>query len=342
MRLFLCTTSLLPASTKYPSRNFNASLDDKPMATFSSPGGALYSPVFGVMVYIPAGAILGQEQVEVSFQLVTDEAEIQEFLFHSPFEGSVLCSGVFEFEAKLVDAPNGEEFVKFHSDVWIKLPHCLSFINSSLKDYSSAVVISERRGKLEVETQALFSDGYPYVNLPVRHFSKFGVEHVQQRFNFPAKHYPGKVPNVSKHSMFKLTNDLQKLSLSSSCENGDTPKSPIVKGRHIRQAVTRSSSLTSDRPLGGQTLLAEVRAITSRSIEQPATLDPADEDLMDVDTPDVQDQNDCHSSLDQELLHGASMSLYACVYQPVNRHTCTEWTADIVFTPLLPQALNVS
>ena len=142
MGVFLCTTSLLPASTKYPSHNFNISLNDKPMATFSSPGGALYSPVYGLTVYIPAGAILGQEQAEVSFRLVTDEAEIRKFLFHSPFEGSVLCSGVFEFEARLGDAPNGEEFVKFHSDVWIELPHCLSFINGSLKDYSSAVVVS--------------------------------------------------------------------------------------------------------------------------------------------------------------------------------------------------------
>ena len=102
-------------------------------------------------------------------------------------------------------------------------------------------------------------------------------------------------------------------------------------------------------PPDRQAPLAEVKATTSRSLEQQASLEQvyqqsldSDDDTMDVDAPDVQKQKDDHSSLDQELLHGASIALYACVYQPVNRHTHAEWTADIVFTPLLPQALNVS
>ena len=344
-----------PPTPSLPPFKYHYSLNDNPSAIFSSTGGVLYSPVYGVMVYIPAGAILEEEQVEVSFQVATEETEVHKFLSLVMLEGSVLCSAVFEFEVKLTSSPNRTNFdvVKFHSDVWIELPHCLSFIGGSLKDYSSAVVVSERRGKVEVETQALFSEGYPYVNLPVRHFSKFSVQHVQRRFTWPAKHHPSKLLNASKHSVYKLSSDLRQLSLSSSYKSGDFPmlvESPSTQSRYIRQAVTRSSLLTSYSPPGREALLAEVRSTTSRSLEQPARLelaclqsvDPADEDFMDVDTPDVQDQNDCHSSLDQELLHGASMSLYACIYQPVNRHTCTEWTADIVFTPLLPQALNVS
>ena len=313
-------------------------------------------------MYIPAGAILGKEQVKVSFRLVVEEAEIQEFLSHSMFEGSVLCSGVFEFEAKLVDAPDGEEFNKFHSDVWIELPHCLSFKESSLKDYSTAFVVSERRGKVEVEEQALFSEGYPYVNLPVRHFSKFCVHRKQQSFAWPMKLHIGKVPKSSASkctmSMSILASDLQKLSLSSSYESEDSPsyklsESPITKVRHVREALTRSSSLASeDSPLDRQAILAEVKLTSSKSLDQPArvqlvrqhavAVDPADSNEMDVDPPGVQDQSVCYSSLDRELLHGASMSLYVCVYQPMSRHKCSEWTADIVFTPLLPQALDVS
>ena len=345
-----CTVSLLPASTKCPLWNFNVSLDDHPSAIFSSAGGVLYSPVYGVMVYIPAGAILEEEQVEVSFRLVTEEGKFRRFVFNSPFKGSILCSGVFEFNAKPVS--EGAKFSEFHSDVWIKLPHCLSFIEGSLKDYSSAVVVSDSRGKVEVETQALFSEGYPYVNLPVRHFSNYGVQHVQRRFTWSARHHRGKA-NVS---MPELADDLSKLSLSSECQSGGTSNSrnsPITQGRHIRQAMTRSSSLTPGSSSDGQALYTEVKTVTSRSFDQPTRRqelvhqhamppDSADDDdMMDVDAPRVQEHRDCHSSLDQELLHGASMSLYACIYQPVNRHTRTEWTADIVFTPLLPQAVNV-
>ena len=342
-------------SANYPSHKFYVLLDDNPSAIFSSSGGVLYSPVYGVMVYIPAGAILGEDQVEVSFRLVTEEGKIQRFISHSSFEGSILCSGVFQFEAKYVHAPEGANFVKFHSDVWIKLPHCLSFIEGSLKDYSSAVVVSDSRGEVGVETQALFSKGYPYVSLPVRHFTNYGVQRIQRRFTFPAKHHPGKA-NVSKRSVLKLASNLEKLSLSASGTNGSSPRiasSPITQGRHIRQELTRSSSLTSDHPTHRQALCTEVKATTSRSFDQPATkqglvhqhgmtVNPADDDTMDVDALNVQEQNDSRSSFNQELLHGASMSLYACVYQPMNRHTCTEWTADIVFAPLLPQSLNVS
>ena len=345
-----CTVSLLPASTKCPLWNFNVSLDDHPSAIFSSAGGVLYSPVYGVTVYIPAGAILGEEQVEVSFRLVTEEGKIRRFVFNSPFKYSILCSGMFEFNTKPVS--EGAKFSEFHSDVWIKLPHCLSFIEGSLKDYSSAVVVSDSGGQVEVETQALFSEGYSYVNLPVRHFSNYGVQHVQRRFTWSARHHRGKA-NVS---MFKLVNDFRKLSLFSECQSGGTSSSrnsPIIQGRQLRQAMTRSSSLASGSSSDRQALYAEVKTVTSRSFEQPTTRrelvhqhamtpDGADDDTMDVDTPYVQEHKDCHSSLDQELLHGASISLYACVYQPVNRHTRTEWTADIVFTPLLPQALNVS
>ena len=329
-----------------PLFKYHCPLNDHPSAIFSSAGGVLYSPVYGVMVYIPAGAIFGEEQVEVSFRLVTEETEIREFLSSPLLEGSVLCSGLFEFEAKVGYSPNIVKVDKFHTDVWIELPHCLSFIEGSLKDYSSAVVVSDSRGKVEVETQALFSEGYPYVNLPVCHFSRFCVQYVQRRFTWSAKRHQGRA-NASKRLMPKLFYDLRKLSLSSGYESGDSPQfveSPIAQGKQIQ-----STLLTPYSPSGKQVLFTEVKPATTSFPEQPMSQElvhqqsvDTDDDMMDVDTPIVQEHNGCHSSLDQELLHGASMSLYACVYQPVNRHTRTEWTADIVFAPLLPQALNVS
>ena len=299
-------------------------------------------------MYIPAGAILGEEQVEVFFRLVTDNTANRIFLSQSMFEGSVLCSGVFEFEAKLVDNSDGEEFSKFHSDVWIELPHCLSFKGGSLKDYSTAFVVSERRGKVEVEEQALFSEGYPYVNLPVRHFSKYRVQRTQQTFTPPVRHRPGRLANARKHPMTTLVSDLHKLSLSDSFEKEDSPKlaeSPVTKARHMRETLSQSSSHSSED--SSSAVLAEVRSTTGRSLGQlvhqhAVAVDPADGDEMDVDPPGVQDQSVCYSSLDRELLRGARMSLYVCVYQPLNRHKCSEWTAEIVFTPLLPQALDVS
>ena len=328
-----------------PPFKYHCPLDNHPSAIFTSAGGVLYSPVYGVMVYIPAGAILGEEQVEVSFRLVTEEAEVREFLSHVMFKDLVVCSGLFEFEAKLGYSPNRVKVDKFHSDVWIELPHCLSFIEGSLKDYSSAVVVSDSGGNVEVETQALFSEGYQYVNLPVRHFSRFCVQYVQRRFTWSAKHHLGKA-NASKRLMPKLFYDLRKLSLSSGYESGDSPQSvesPMAQGKQIQ-----STLLTPYSPSGKQAFFTEVKSATASFPEQAVSQElvhqqsvDTDDDTMDVDTPCVQEHEDCHSSLDKELLHGASMSLYACVYQPVNRHTRTEWTADIVFTPLLPQALNV-
>ena len=305
-------------------------------------------------MYIPAGAILGEDQVEVSFRLVTEEGKIRRFLAKSSFEGSILCSGVFQFEAKYVRAQEGAQFDAFLCDVWIELPHCLSFTKGSLKDYSSAVVVSDSRGEVGVETQALFSEGYPYVNFPVHHFSRFCVSHSpKKRFTWSAKHHPGKA-NASKrvHSVSKLFSDLQRLSLSSGNDSGDSPisiESPIARGNHFQRAASQSAMFATYSPPDRRALLAEVKATTSRSFEQPARLElvrqqslDLDDDMMDIDAPGVQEPNDSRISRDQELLHGASMSLYACVYQPMNRHTLKEWMADIVFIPLLPQALNVS
>ena len=137
--------------------------------------------------------------MEVSFQLVTAEAEIREFLSHVMFEGSVVCSRVFEFEAKLVEAPEGAKLDEFRSDVWIELPHCLLFIDGSLKDYSSAVVVSDSRGEVAVETQALFSEGYPYVNLPVRHFSRFCVVYSPKKRFEPALHVRKALPKLNAY-----------------------------------------------------------------------------------------------------------------------------------------------
>ena len=314
-----------------PPFKYHCPLSDNPSAIFSSTGGVLYSPVYGVMVYIPARAILGEEQVEVSFQLVTEEAEIREVLLHSPFEGSVLCSGVFELEAKLVDALNEEEF-KFHSDVWIELPHCLSFGGCSLKEYSTAFVVSERRGRVEVETQALFSEGYPYVNLPVCHFSRFCVVYSPKKRFEPVLHVRTSMP---------------KLCASNSLEKYSANCNPHTHSKQLKE-VTQASA-TSPSAAERRALYFEMKKTSSEAEEQRQALihqDASDnlchDDAMEVDqTAPV--GTAYNASLQQEDLNVESvhMSIMARMYQPRGRDKLQWWTADIVFAPHLHNTYKV-
>ena len=293
-----------------PPFKYHCPLSDNPSAIFSSTGGVLYSPVYGVMVYIPAGAILGQEQVEISFRLVTDEAEIREVLLHSPFEGSVLCSGVFELEAKLVDALNEEEF-KFHSDVWIELPHCLSFGGCSLKDCSTAFVVSESRGKVEVEKQALFSEGYPYVNLPVRHFSRFRVVYLPKKRFEPMLHVRKAIPEQLKE-----------------VTQASAPSPSAAERRALYFEMKKTSS--------------EAEEQRQALIHQDASDNLCHDDAMEVDQP-APVGTAYNASLQQEDLNVESvhMSIMARIYQPRGRDKLQWWTADIVFAPHLHNTYKV-
>ena len=216
--------------------------------------------------------------MEVSFQLVTAEAEIREFLSHVMFEGSVVCSRVFEFEAKLVEAPEGAKLDEFRSDVWIELPHCLSFIDGSLKDYSSAVVISDRRGKVAVETQALFSEGYPYVNLPVRHFSRFCVVYSPKKRFEPALHVRKALPKLNAY------NSLEKYRADGSAH---------AYSKQLKQAAQTAAS--SPSAAEKRMLFFEMKKTSSEAsaeeqqkqalIRQDARTNLSDEDAMEVDQP---------------------------------------------------------
>ena len=322
------------ATAALPPFKYHYSLNDNPSAIFSSSGGVLYSPVYGVMVYIPAGAILGEDQVEVSFRLVTAEAEVQEFLSHVIFEGSVVCSGVFEFEAKFVEAPEGAKFDEFRSEVWIELPHCLSFGGSSLKDYSTAFVVSDRRGKVAVETQALFSEGYPYVNLPVQHFSRFCVPLSPKKRFPPALH-------VRKTSPILRASD----SLEKYPANGG-PHTSFKQMKQLAQTSMASSPSAAEKRM----LFFEMKKASSDAsaeeqqrqglVRQDASANLSDEDAMEVDQP-ASISSATSASLEQEDLSAPSLSLMACVCQPTGRHKRDRWTADIAFAPLLPKALKV-
>ena len=308
-----------------PPFKYHYSLNDNPSAIFSSSGGVLYSPVYGVMVYIPAGAILGEDQVEVSFRLVTEEAEIREFLSQFIFKSSVVCSGMFEFEAKLVEAPEGAKFDAFLSDVWIELPHCLSFGGSSQKDYSTAFVVSDSRGKVAVETQALFSEGYPYVNLPVRHFSRFCVSHS------PKKRFS---PSRDETSVAHLRRSMQKLHLSDSMDY-DQAFTPHTLSKQIMHRIAESATYST--AMEKQSRYIEIK---NTIICQDASTSLSHEDAMEVDQP-ASISSATSASLEQEDLSAPSLSLMACVCQPTGRHKLNRWTADIVFAPLLPKALKV-
>ena len=327
------TPSLPPFKYHYP-------LNDNPSAIFSSSGGVLYSPVYGVMVYIPAGAILGEDQVEVSFQLVTAEAEIREFLSQIMFKGSVVCSGVFEFEAKLVEAPEGAKFDAFHSEVWIELPHCLSFGGSSLKDYSTAFVVSDSRGKVTIETQALFSEGYPYVNLPVRHFSRFCVSHS------PKKRFS---PSRDETSVAHLRRSMQKLHLSRSIED-DQFSTPHTHSNQFKQWMMESathSTAEEKRSRYIETKKASSEASAEEQqrqglLRQDASANLSDEAAMEVDPP-ASISSATSASLQQEDFNVLStkLSIMARVCQPEERNQWEWWTARIVFALHLPETYEV-
>ena len=277
-------------------------------------------------MYIPAGAILEEEQVEISFRQVTDEANIQQLLSCSLLEGSVLCSAVFELEAKLVDALNEEEF-KFHSDVWIELPHCLSFGSCSLKEYSTAFVVSERRGRVEVETQALFSEGYPYVNLPLRHFSKFSVVYS------PKKRFEPRLRVRKNRPKLTTSNSLEKY--SANCN----PHTLSEQLKEVTQASASSPSAAEKRALYFEMKKTSSEASAEEQRQALIRQDASDnhydddDDAMEVDQPAPSSQ--------QEDLNVPSLSIMACVCQPPGRHKLNRWTAEIVFVPLLPKALKV-
>ena len=272
-------------------------------------------------VYIPAGAILGKEQVEVSFRLVDEEAEIQKFFSH--FEDSVLCSGVFEFEAKLVDTSDRVKSCGFHSDVWIELPHCLTFGGCSLDDYSTALVVSERRGKVEVEEQALFSEGYPYVNLHVRHFSRFCVIHTPKKKRFEGALRVRKVPrklcysNSLEKNHSASPHDVSKV-LKRMSQESENPSA--AKKRELYYKMKQTSSEAS----------AEERR--QALIRQDASDNNNEEEAMEVDQP---------AELQQEPVNVTSVAVMVCVCQPVDRHKMEKWTAEIIFAPLLHSTLKV-
>ena len=326
MQSILSTIARATAASLPPFK-YHCPLDDNPSAIFSSTGGVLYSPVYGVTVYIPAGAILGEEQVEVSFRLITDEAEIQELTSHSVFEGSVLCSGVFEFGAKLVDASDGEEFTMFHSDVWIELPHCLSFGGCSLKDYSTAFAVSERSGKVEVEEQALFSEGYPYFNLPVRHFSKFGTKYTQKK-RFKAAPYIQKA--------------MQRLSIANSFDEhpSASPHASSQLLRLVSQEAAPTSIAAERRGLYQERRTASNEASAEEHHQDASDSQGDDDDTMEVDQP-TPAYPATSTSLEQEALNKASMSIMARVYQPRKRSKLPWWTADLVFAPHLHNTYKV-
>ena len=265
--------------------------------------------------------------MEVSFRLVTEEAEIRELLSSPLLEGSILCSGVVEFEAKFVDAPDGVKFDEFHTDVWIELPHCLSFINCLQNDYFRAFVVSDSRGKVEVETQALFSEGYPYVNLPVCHFSRFCVT------DSPKKKFKTTKDETAVSHLRML---MQSLCLSNGIDNDQLPPHSTLS-KQLKQRVTESSTYSTATERRSRNI--EIRK-TLIQLGPCASLRDIDENVMDVDPP-APAGTASSTSLQQEDPSAPALSLVACVCQPTDRHERDRWMADIVFAPLLPKALKV-
>ena len=160
------TLRIKASSTAAPVRPPPGQFGDAISNTFTSEGGALYSPVHGVSVTIPPNAILGS--VDKFFLSM-------HFYLGHPFtlmEDVNTCSVVVWFH---LSPP-----IEFLEDVTVEIPH------AARADLTSLCVLTwgeDKQGspyKLNTEVPADFSDGYHAV-FELRHFSPYVVARTTNR-----------------------------------------------------------------------------------------------------------------------------------------------------------------
>ena len=297
-------------------------------ASFTASGGTLYCPYRGVTVYVPNGAVSAKKTVMISFFNVTG----RELLYSlcSFFPGSILCSRVFEFEAKIVNSEDKDiEFTTFLEDVWIELPHCIEIpYFCSSKNYIPCV-LSEKNGKVQTELSAIFSPGYPYVNIPVQHFTRFATV-LRPHRKFPPE---GPIKGSFVFSSPHLRHPSVGRTLSRELEGSQSLRtSSCPTSKQVQTLVQQSSHSPQSSPI-----TTRAQSDDPAPLSQPATQSGRDELVVgSYSTLQLDSANSQDTSGDNFI------KLWLCLLQPRNRSQMTRWKANIVLLQDFPGIYGVS
>ena len=276
-------------------------------------------------MYVPNGAVSAKKTVTISFFNVTGREPLYNLCSFIP--GSIVCSRVFEFEAKIV---NSEDKVdEFLEDVWIELPHCIEIpYFCSSKNYIPCV-LSETNGKVHTELSAIFSPGYPYVNIPVQHFTRFAAV-LRPHRKFPPE---GPIKSSSifpsphvRHSSVGRTLS-RELGGSQSLRTSSCPTS-----KQVRTLVQQSSHSPQSSPI-----TTRAQSDDPAPLSQPATQSGRDELVVgSYSTLQLDSANNQDTSGDNFI------KLWLYLLQPRNRSQMTRWKANIVLLQNFPGIREVS
>jgi hypothetical protein len=326
----------LPTETAISGSTFIHTDPTEPAsAVFTSEGGILYSPYHGVSVHIPKGAIPEGQRVRISFCLVLDQESRSELLKHPDFPStSILIGSVFDFVAKIVkeEENEGQEWDAFLCDVWISLPICVNLSPENSKyDYLSFAVYSEKDGQVERDTCAVFSFGYPYVNIPCSHFSK--RTSVCDSYQIPQHR-----KRRRRYNQDVLCRSMNNLSLrtKSSMQVNSRPDSPLFNPRKL--VAQYSDSPATKRALYREAKKVSSEASTSQEKELPqkngTELSNKSSELANgLLEPEMMDTEEI--SEDSSI---PSLILSLWLLQPKARHEKEKWDAKLCLLPHLPEA----
>ena len=252
------------------------------------------------------------------------------YSLRSFFPGSILCSRVFEFEAKIVNSEEKDnELTTFLEDVWIELPHCIDIPHVCSSKKYIPCVLSETNGKVQTELSAIFSPGYPYVNIPVRHFTRFAAV-LRPHYKFPPE---GAIRGSSVFPSPHLRHSSIGRTLSRELEGAQS---------------SRTSSCPTSKQV--QTLVQETLHPPQSS---PITTGAQSEDLAPLSQSATQSGGDelvvgSYSTLQLDSANSQNTSgdnfikLWLYLLQPRNRSWMKTWKANIVLLQGFPGIYGVS
>ena len=297
--------------------HFHHSLKLPVSAHFDWRGGVLYSSLYGVRVHVPEGAIGKGELVKISFELVTD---LRDLLSNEGFSHAVLCSEVFNFEA--TDVPSGKSVEQFEKEVWIEFPHYAHLRNSG--DVQSVYVLSNRGGSVRRQDGAVFSIGYPYVNLPLLHFSPYCTvqerrrKFLRSRLSSLERGTRSLKRNPSHQSSFEKSVSLKNSPISLKRQDaitGNVRRSNLHEKVHSDQSQSSCGSVCSE---------AEEMECDTSCHSNNVTYNGATDSNMECNAGPV------------------PLDMQACVLQPKERHGSGQaWSGKIYLLPHSPHLSSV-
>jgi hypothetical protein len=301
----------------------HSTADEPTSHLFTNSGGSLHCLCHGVSIHVPAGAIAPGESVRILLRNVT-EGEVLHRL-SSFYANSILCSQVFEFEAKRFCGGEEVNFITFRRDIWIEMPHCAHIPSAS--SAHMLCVLSERSGIVEPVPEALFSPGYPYVNFPTCHFTRYTISLQQPRKFIPA------YPRRSAEAMSSRQAGLSK-KISASDRKGGSPRlmHSALSSQPVRKVPGQHPQPPSFSPA-----LSSTQSESSAPLSQQAVQKQRDELVTGNES-----LNHLTSAFSQNKLEEEpSLNLVMCLLQPKNRSREQNWEAHIVFLQFLPNVLEI-